>query len=83
MTIHGSQNWDGQNILRVGNNGGVSRALLKFQDLPSACGTVQSAILNIYYKEGPVNPARTLKVHKVCRETCKHTYTLLIIAVLG
>ena len=73
MTIHGSQNWVGQD-LRVGNNGGVSRALLKFQDLllPSACSAVESAILKVYYKQGSVNPARTLKVHKVCRETCKH-----------
>ena len=66
MTIHGSDNLDGNNLLFVRNSLGIARALLQFDDLPLACGTVQSAILNMFYKECSVEPARTLKVHKVC-----------------
>ena len=76
MTIRGSTNLDDHNLLYVGNDGGIiTRALLEFEDLPSACGTVQSAILYMYYEGSmspALSPARTLKVHKVCRETCKH-----------
>ena len=68
MTIrHGSDNLDGHEFLFVGNNGGgITRTLLQFEDLDSDCGTVQSAKLNIYYRKVLGNPARTLKVHKVC-----------------
>ena len=59
--------WMVANFLFVGNNGGgITRTLLQFEDLDLACGTVQSAKLNMYYKQQSVNPARTLKVHKVC-----------------
>ena len=69
MTIrHGSANLDGDNFLFVGNNGGgITRTLLQFEDLDDpACVTVDSAMLNMYYRKVSVNPARTLKVHKVC-----------------
>ena len=66
MTIRGSVNLNGLDVLHVGKEGGIARALLQFQDLPPSCDTVESAKLNMFYKEGPVNPARTLQVHMVC-----------------
>ena len=69
MTIrHGSDNLDGDEFLIVGNNGGgMTRTLLQFEDLDDRdCGTVELAELNMYYKKELGDPARTLKVHKVC-----------------
>ena len=69
MTIYSSTNLDGNNFLKIGRNIGnpFKRALLQFNDVPSACGTVDSAVLHMYYYEdGPVSPARNMKVHKVC-----------------
>ena len=69
MTLYGPTNLAGEMFLEIGRNSGnpFKRALLQFDDVPSACGTVDSAVLHMhYYEDGPVSPARNLKVHKVC-----------------
>ena len=66
MTIRGSVNLDGHSFLHVGNEGGITHALIQFKDISPSCGTVESAKLKMFYEEGPVNPPRTLQVHMVC-----------------
>ena len=71
MTIIGQKNLDHRAHLIVGNFRGfpvAARALLQFEDLPSDCGTLNSATLHIYYdgfKPGTPDESRTLKVHQV------------------
>ena len=71
MTVYGLTNLAGEMFLKIGRNSGnpdpFKRALLQFHDVPPDCGTVDSAVLHMYYyKDGSVSPARNLKVHKVC-----------------
>ena len=70
MTVYGPTNLAGEMFLEIGRTieNPFKRALLQFHDVPSACGTVVSAVLHMhYYKDDDsVSPARNLKVHKVC-----------------
>ena len=66
--LQNSMNQNNNDFLKVGKCGGIKRAVLQFEspsdELPSAC-QIDSAMMKMYYLQGPVNPDSTLVVFRV------------------